>query len=189
MNKQEFISILENPSEKTRGRTRWWWYGCAVKKEEITRELDFMKESGIGGVELQVLYPLEADDPEKGIKNHDYLSPEYYELIRFASEEANKRGMQFDMTLGSSWPYGGPFIPEELVGQNVLPFVIDLMGPCKFSQDLTTILYGKVVGAVLGKMEGDQMLPETMVDVTEKITEKLLFNWPWGTEIQDARPF
>jgi len=185
MNKQEFISILENPSEKTRGRTRWWWYGCAVKKEEITRELDFMKESGIGGVELQVLYPLEADDPEKGIKNHDYLSPEYFELIRFASEEANKRGMQFDMTLGSSWPYGGPFIPEELAGQNVLPFVIDLMGPCKFSQDLTTILYGKVVGAVLGKMEGDQMLPETMVDVTEKITEKLLFNWPWGTEIQE----
>ena len=185
MNKKEFISILEDPSENARGRTRWWWYGCAVKKEEIVRELDFMKESGIGGVELQALYPLEADDPEKGIKNRDYLSPEYFELIRFAAEEANKRGMQFDMTLGSSWPYGGPFIPEELAGQNVLPFTIDLMGPCKFSQDLTTILYGKVVGAVLGKMENGEMLPETMVDVTEKISEKLLFNWPWGTEIQE----
>ena len=61
--------------------------------------------------------------------------------------------MQFDLTLGSSWPFGGPFVPEELSGQSVLPFSIDVEGPCRFSKDLTTVVYGKVVGAVMGKME------------------------------------
>lgn len=185
MNKQDVRNQLQFPRKETKGRTRWWWYGCAVDREELVRELDEMKKAELGGVELQILYPLEADDEEKGIKNHDYMSPEYLDLIRFAADEAEKRGMQFDLTLGSSWPFGGPFVSEELAGQNVLPFSIDVQGPCKFYQDLTTVVYGKVVGAVIGKMENAEMLPETIVDITDKVIDKYLFNWPWGTEISE----
>lgn len=185
MNKKNVQEQLFFPRKETRGRTRWWWYGCAVDKKEIIRELDEIKYAGMGGVELQILYPLEADDEERGIKNYDYMSPEYLELIRFAAEETEKRGMQFDMTLGSSWPFGGPFMPEEMAGQNVLPFSIDVQGPCKFYKDLTTVIYGRVVGAVIGKMENSRMLPETIVDITDKVIDKYLFNWPWGTEIKE----
>lgn len=185
MNKKEVQNRLLFPRKETRGRTRWWWYGCAVDKSELVRELDEIEQAGLGGVELQILYPLQADDEQKGIKNYDYMSPEYLELIRFAAEETEKRGMQFDLTLGSSWPFGGPFMPEELAGQNVLPFTIDVQGPCKFQQDLTTVVYGKVVGAVMGKMENARMLPETVVDIMDKVVDKYLFNWPWGTEIQE----
>lgn len=183
MNKKEIRDQLCHPRREARGRTRWWWYGCAVDKEEIVRELDLMLDAQIGGVELQILYPLQADNEEKGIHNYEYLSPGFFDMIRFAADEAAKRDMQFDLTLGSSWPFGGPFLPEELSGQSVLPFSIDVDGPCTFSKDLTTVIYGKVVGAVLGKMEGAQMLPETIVDITDKIVDKYLFNWPWGTEI------
>lgn len=144
-----------------------------------------MQEAEIGGVELQILYPLQADKKEKSLQNHEYLSPGYFDLIRFAADEAAARGMQFDLTLGSSWPFGGPFMPEELCGQNVLPFSIDVEGPCTFYKDLTTVIYGKVVGAVLGKMEGAQMMPETIVDITDHVVDKYLFNWPWGTEIEE----
>lgn len=185
MNKEEVIHQLNQPRSETRGRTRWWWYGCAVDKDEIIRELDLMKEARIGGVELQILYPVEANDEEKGVENYEYLSPGYFEMIRFAADEAAARGMQFDLTLGSSWPFGGPFLTEELSGPSVLPFCLDVEGPCRFSKDLTTVIYGKVVGAVLGKMEGAQMLPETMVDITEHVVDKYLFNWPWGTEIEE----
>lgn len=187
MKREDVRHQLCHPRQETRNRTRWWWYGCAVEKEEIIRELDLIKDAGIGGVELQILYPLQADDTEKGIKNYDYLSPEYFEMIRFAADEAAIRGMQFDLTLGSSWPFGGPFIPEELCGQNVLPFTIDVEGPCTFYKDLTTVIYGKAAGAVLGKMEGAQMLPETIVDITDHVVDKYLFNWPWGTEIEEIR--
>lgn len=185
MNKKEVQEQLLFPRKETRGRTRWWWYGCAVDRNELIHELDEIEEAGLGGVELQILYPLEADDEEKGIKNVDYMSPEYLDLIRFAAEETEKRGMQFDLTLGSSWPFGGPFISEELAGQNVLPYCIDVQGPCRFYKDLTTVVYGKVVGAVIGKMENSRMIPETIVDITDKVIDKYLFNWPWGTEIQE----
>lgn len=183
MKKKDIQNQIQSPRKEARGKTRWWWYGCAVERQELIRELDYMQEAGLGGVELQILYPLEADDEKRGIENVDYMSPEYLELINFAADEAKKRDMQFDLTLGSSWPFGGPFMSEELAGQNVLPFSIDVQGPCRFSKDLTTVLYGRVVGAVLGKMDGDEMLPETIVDISEKITDKYLFNWPWGTEI------
>ena len=183
MNRYEMKQQMLCPDKEARNKTRWWWYGCAVEKEEICRELDYMEEAGIGGVELQILYPLEADDEKKGIRNYDYLSPEFMELIRFAADEAEVRGMQFDLTLGSSWPFGGPFVPEELSGQSVLPFSIDVEGPCRFSKDLTTVVYGKVVGAVMGKMEHAQMLPESMKDILDRVKDKYLFNWPWGTEI------
>lgn len=183
MKKQDIKNRMLFPRKETRGRTRWWWYGCAVDQQELVRELDAMENAGIGGVELQILYPLEADDEKRGICNVDYMSPEYLDLIKFAADEAQKRNMQFDLTLGSSWPFGGPFMSEELAGQNVLPFSIDVQGPCRFSKDLTTVLYGKVVGAVIGKMDGAAMLPETIVDISDKIIDKYLFNWPWGTEI------
>lgn len=185
VNRHEMIQQMIHPRREARGRTRWWWYGCAVEKEEICRELDFMREAEIGGVELQILYPLEADNQEKGIRNYDYLSPEFMEMIRFAAEETRKRDMQFDLTLGSSWPFGGSFLSEELSGQSVLPFSIDVEGPCSFSKDLTTVIYGKIVGAVLGKMDGVQMLPESIVDITDKVVDKYLFDWPWGMQIEE----
>ena len=66
---KQYLDLLQNPPEEAKGWTRWWWYGCAVTKEEISRELHFMHDAGLGGVEIQILYPLAADDAEKGIYN------------------------------------------------------------------------------------------------------------------------
>ena len=90
---------------------RWWWFGPAVTKEGIERELRTMKAGGIGGVEVQPVYPLETDDPAKGFRNLTYLSAEFLEMLRFASEKAHELGLRLDVTLGSGWPYGGPHIP------------------------------------------------------------------------------
>lgn len=180
----DVIHQVLHPREDTRGCTRWWWYGCAVKKEELIRELDFMKEAEMGGVELQILYPVAADDSENGIKNNFYLSPGFFEMIRFACEEANKRNMKFDLTLGSSWPFGGPFVPAELSGPTVIPYTIDVKGPCEFTYDFTTRLYGEAAACIMGRMEDSQMVPESIVDITDKVTDKSLFEWPWGKQLE-----
>ena len=93
---------------------RWWWFGPAVVKPEIARELDAMHKAGIGGVELAAEYPLALDDPAKGFVNLRYGSPEYVDMLRFANQHANELGMRVDLTLGSGWPYGGPNIPIDL---------------------------------------------------------------------------
>lgn len=179
--KGEIKKRLDAPSKDARGYTRWWWYGCDAEREEIQKELDEMVKAGIGGVELQILYALDADGEYR--KNHFYLSPGYLELVAFAAEEADKRGMKFDMTLGSSWPYGGPFVPVEYSAPTVLPYTIDVKGPCIFSYDFTTRTYGEIVSCVMGRMEHCEMIPESIQDITDQVTDKYLFNWPWGKEL------
>jgi hypothetical protein len=90
---------------------RWWWFGPSVTREELERELRAMKEGGIGGVEIQPVYPQALDDPERFFKNFDYLSDEFIGDLRFVNDKARELGMRVDVTLGSGWPFGGPHIP------------------------------------------------------------------------------
>ena len=100
-----------HPPDDSRIMMRWWWFGPAVTKPEIERELQQMKAAGIGGVEIATLYPLALDDPESGFHNFQFLSDEHIDALRFASETAQKLGMRLDLTLGTGWPFGGPHIP------------------------------------------------------------------------------
>src|SRR6185369_5973888 len=111
-------STFAHPPDDARIMMRWWWFGPAVTKAEIERELRVMKAGGIGGVEVQPVYPLLPDDPENGIKNLPYLSDEFLEMLTFAARKCKELGMRFDLTLGSGWSFGGAKTPiTEAAGQ------------------------------------------------------------------------
>jgi hypothetical protein len=110
-NLAELRRSFERPPDGARIMMRWWWFGPAVVKPEIEREMQLMKEGGIGGFEVQPVYPLELDRPAEGFRNLSYLSNEFIEDLRFAAAKAHELGLRFDLTLGSGWPYGGPHIP------------------------------------------------------------------------------
>ncbi len=97
-----------NPPDDARVQMRWWWFGSAVTKPELEREMKVMKEGGIGGFEVQPVYPVELDDSEKGFKNLPYLSDGYLDALKFTAEKAHELGLRMDVTLGSGWPFGGP---------------------------------------------------------------------------------
>jgi hypothetical protein len=99
---------FERPPDDARIMMRWWWFGPAVTKPELEREMQIMKEGGIGGFEVQPVYPLTLDDPEKSIRNFPFLSDEYIDALRFVSARARELGLRMDLTVGSGWPYGGP---------------------------------------------------------------------------------
>jgi len=111
---EEVAKTVLAPPAEARIMMRWWWFGPAVTKQELERELRAMKAAGIGGVEIQPVYPLSLDDPANGIRNLRFLSPEFNEALRFAGETAQKLGLRVDLTLGSGWPFGGPKIPRQL---------------------------------------------------------------------------
>jgi hypothetical protein len=98
---EEFLK----PPDDCRVMMRWWWFGPAVSHSELARELKVMHDAGIGGVEIQPVYPLEMDG------NQPYLSKEFLDAAHFANQAARDLGMRVDITLGSGWPYGGPHIP------------------------------------------------------------------------------
>ena len=108
---QKLRDSFAHPPDDCRIMMRWWWFGPAVTKPEIERELEQMKAAGIGGVEIAALYPLALDDPEGGFHNFQFLSDEHIDALRFASATAQKLGMRLDLTLGTGWPFGGPHIP------------------------------------------------------------------------------
>ncbi len=90
---------------------RWWWFGPAVEKPELVRELRTMKAGGIGGAEIQPVYALELDDPAKGFRNIPFLSKDFLDMVSFAAQTAHDLDMRMNLTLGSGWPYGGSYVP------------------------------------------------------------------------------
>jgi len=106
-----------NPPANTRPMVRWWWFGAAVEKPEILRELQQMKANGIGGAELAFVYPEVLDDPSKGLVNLPFLSPAMLDDVHYAQAQGRALGLRIDVTLCSGWPYGGPATTlEEAVG-------------------------------------------------------------------------
>ena len=105
--KQSFL----HPPDDARIMMRWWWFGSAVEKPELEREMRAMKDGGIGGFEVQPVYPLTLDDPAAGLINHPYLSKEFLDALTFTGQKAKELGLRMDLTLCSGWPYGGPHIP------------------------------------------------------------------------------
>jgi hypothetical protein len=107
----ELSRSFANPPDDSRIMMRWWWFGPAVTNAELEREMKLMKEGGIGGFEVQPVYPVALDDPAAGIRNVPYLSDEFLESLRFTADKAHELGLRMDLTLGSGWPFGGAQVP------------------------------------------------------------------------------
>ena len=99
---------FQSPPDDARIMMRWWWFGPSVNKPELEREMRAMKEAGIGGFEIQPVYPLQLDN------NLPVLSQDFLDALHFTSLKARELGLRADLTLGSGWPYGGPQIPVTL---------------------------------------------------------------------------
>jgi hypothetical protein len=107
------------PPADSRPMMRWWWFGPSVTREEIEAEMRRMKEGGLGGFELAVVYPMALDDVAAGLRNERYLSPEFLEKVGFAARKARELGLRMDVTIGSGWSYGGPYITPDLAAARI----------------------------------------------------------------------
>ncbi len=110
---------FQNPPDDSKIMVRWWWFGPAVTTQELEKELHEMKDAGIGGFEVQPVYPLTLDDPIKGLVNFRYLSPEFLNAVSDVAHTATQLSLRMDMTMGSGWPFGGPQITPELAAEGL----------------------------------------------------------------------
>ena len=148
---------FDQPPDDARIMARWWWFGTAVTKPELEREMNAMKAGGFGGFEVQQTYALQLDGELPGVKNNRFLSPEHLEALRFTAEKAKELGLRMNLTLGSGWPYGGPQITRsEAAG------ALHALAPVKVSAGQTSVDEpatrggdaGEIVAALLGPVEG-----------------------------------
>ena len=96
--------------------TRWWWLGNAVDKPNLTRALTQFRQAGIGGVEICPIYGAH------GYERHfiEFLSPEWLDMLAHTTTEAKRLGLGVDLTTGTGWPPGGPFVSREDASSRIL---------------------------------------------------------------------
>ena len=116
---------FKNPPVESRLFVRWWWNGNRLSKEEILRELDVLKNAGIGGVEINpIAFPGDTDG--LNYKPLTIFEDDWLNMLQVALEGAKKRGMICDMIVGSGWPFGGEFLNKQEQSQMVTIETIDI---------------------------------------------------------------
>ncbi|KAA6345368.1 hypothetical protein EZS27_007047 [termite gut metagenome] len=108
VNDDRLFSLFQQPPTTAKPFVRWWWNGDKITGEEILRELDVLKEAGIGGVEINPIAFPGGDD--LAIPSLPWLSPEWIEMVKVALKGAEERGMTCDIIVGSGWPFGAEFL-------------------------------------------------------------------------------
>lgn len=134
--------LFQNPPEQYRPWVRWWWNGNKVDVNELVRELHVLKDAGIGGVEINPIeFPTHGDD-SMGIASLPWLSSEWLSALRATLDTARALGLGCDLLVGSGWPIGGTFVPQNERAQILCPYAIEVEGPQQLTLDDTTIFHG-----------------------------------------------
>lgn len=177
------MTCLTNPSPGARVGTRWWWYGLAVTRREVDRQLREMARAGLGMAEIQIIYEAQEDDPALDQRHVDYFSPEFFEILDYTLEAARQYGIQLDFTLGSGWPFGGSFVLDTMAPAILVPYQHDVMGPCTFEFDYTCVLNGEIERVVLCPIRDGVMDWRAARDVTGCVEPTYIYTWQWGSRL------
>lgn len=125
----EFSDAFKDPNDfNAKPWCFWYWMYGAVTKEGITTDLEAMAQNGLGGTYLMPIKSVEMK-PELGGTIHQ-LSPEWYEMVDWAMQEADRLGLKLGMHICDGFALaGGPWItPEESMQKVVMTPVDDTSG-------------------------------------------------------------
>ena len=111
--------VFRNPPQSARTGVWWHWMGGNVSRDGIVKDLDWFKEVGIGAATIfglaDVCSPWATrirNSPTEGLVA---FTPEWWRLVRFACEEAEKRGIEIGLHNCPGYTStGGPWIPSRL---------------------------------------------------------------------------
>ena len=87
-----------------------WWMGSAVDKAGLEFQCRELRDKGFGGFHVIPIYGAKGGY-EKNWK--PLLSPQWIEAWNLAAGLASYNGLGIDLTMGSGWCFGGPWIDKE----------------------------------------------------------------------------
>lgn len=89
------LKLFENPTSEYRCAPFWAW-NCDLKKEELLKEIEFIKEMGMGGFMMHTRVGMSTK----------YLSDEYMELAKSCCDKAKKLNLLTWLYDEDKWPSG-----------------------------------------------------------------------------------
>ena len=189
-------SLFLNPPVNAKPYVWWHWMGPNFSKSGITKDLEAMKEIGIGGATIFNIASAVQESHFPILNNpwptQTYRSPEYWEAIKHAADEAKRLGLEIGLhnTAGYSTT-GGPWVTEEKAMQKLVwskvekaggkPITIELQKPelpifygwgstqqrASFYKDVT----------VLAVRRSDKTTLSDIIDLSTKMNSSGSLNW------------
>ena len=122
------------PPNSALPRTWWHWTMSNVTPEGITKELEWMKRSGIGGFMLADVNVGGGQDVPTKIP---YGTPQWYEAVRFAATEAQRLGLEMGIFSSPGWSEtGGPWVKPQEAMKKLVWSETSVTGPTLFQGKL-----------------------------------------------------
>jgi hypothetical protein len=124
-----------NPPEDTRPGCYWYWWDNTITKEGLTKDLEAMKQVGIGRAYIGIMaWSDHASKPPLP------LSEEWWDYLRHAIREGGRLGVEIGVFNSPGWSQsGGPWIKAEQSMRYVAGAEMRLKGPQQFSGKLPVI--------------------------------------------------
>ena len=102
--------------EPTREMKPWvynWWMGSAVDSAGLEYQCRELAEKGFGGFHVIPIYGANGPDNRYRAQWKGLLSPEWVGAWNIAAWKAETFGLGIDLTMGSGWCFGGPWIDKD----------------------------------------------------------------------------
>lgn len=115
-----------NPPDSARPGVYWYFMDGNLSKEAMTKDLESMKEAGIGYV---VYLEVNVGVPRGSV---DFLSPEWKALFKHAVEECERLGIAITLGVGPGWTgSGGPWVEAQASMQHLVASSAEIQGSGK----------------------------------------------------------
>jgi hypothetical protein len=147
---------IESP--QTKAWTRWWWHGNAVEPADLTAEMEKYAAAGIGGLEITPIYGVRGGEADF----IPYLSPEWVDRFEHVLREADRLGMQIDMSTGTGWPFGGNWVDADTACRTLVLQSYELKGGETLKKPIESIQKGGV--SAIGRRVRIEELKEPLRD-------------------------
>jgi hypothetical protein len=112
---QEELTIhkFRNPPENVKINTWWHWLDGNITREGITRDLEAMKAQGVA--QATILNIGLFGDRDFGVQKVKFGSDQWFEMFRWALQEADRLGIKIGAHNCDGWSSsGGPWITPEM---------------------------------------------------------------------------
>lgn len=105
---QAMEEAFREPPAEAKPRVWWHWMNGNVTQEGIAQDLAWMKSVGIGGVQA---FDASLNTPQVVDRRLVYMTPEWKDAFSFASQEAERLGLELAIASSPGWSHsGGPWV-------------------------------------------------------------------------------
>ena len=131
---QDLVQGFKNPPESAKPRTWWHWTNGNVTLDGITKDLEWMKRSGIGGFQLVDVASGGGQTVEKKIK---FGTQDWLDAVHHSAVEGQRLGLEMSIFSSPGWSEaGGPWVKPAEAMKKLVWSETDVEGPRQFADKL-----------------------------------------------------